>query len=62
MIDKRIMSELSALSKRIYTLESKLKTLDYAQHEESASKIDYVAMMTDVEIETEEESREDLDI
>lgn len=54
------MRELRALNDRIYRLETQLKSIDYAQHEESTAKIDYLAMMTDVELEDIEE--EDVDI
>lgn len=55
MRDEQIIQELKTIHKRLYNLESTLKTLDYEQHEESSSKIDYLAMMTDVEIEGEED-------
>lgn len=54
MTDERIMRELRALHDRIYRLETQLKDIDYSQHEESTAKIDYLAMMTDVEMEDEE--------
>ena len=40
---------------RIYNLESALKTIDYTQHEESNSKIDYLAMMADIELDEDED-------
>lgn len=51
MKDERIMRELKALNQRIYRLETQLKSIDDSQHEESSAKIDYIAMMTDVEME-----------
>lgn len=56
MNNDRIIRELSALHQRIYRLESELKNLDFSQHDESTAKIDYLAMMTDVEMEEEEEN------
>ena len=58
MNDERLLRELQIICKRIYNLECQLKTLDYEQHEESNSKIDYIAMMTDVEIEVEEDDNQ----
>lgn len=55
MNNDRIIRELTALHQRIYRLESELKNLDFSQHDESTAKIDYLAMMTDVEMEEEEE-------
>ena len=54
-MDQRTYRELEAIYKRIYKLESALKTLDYTQHEESNSKIDYLAMMADIDIDEGEE-------
>ena len=54
----QLMREFKAINQRITRLEEFLKTLDYAQHEESSSKIDYLAMMTDVELDSEEEEEE----
>lgn len=59
MTTEQIMREFKAINERITRLERQLKTLDYAQHAESSSKIDYLAMMTDVELEPEEEGGED---
>lgn len=59
MKTEQIMRELKTINERITRVENQLKTLDYAQHEESSSKIDYLAMMTDVELEPKEEGGED---
>ena len=52
-MDERTYRELRNIYKRIYKLESELKNLDYSQHDESSAKIDYLAMMSDIELETD---------
>lgn len=59
-MNKQTYREIRTILDRIYRLETQLKTLDYEQHNESTAKIDYVAMMADIELETEEEPIEDL--
>lgn len=54
-MNQQIYREIRTILDRIYRLESQLKTLDYQQHEESTAKIDYVAMMADIELESEDE-------
>lgn len=55
MRTEQILRELKAINERTTRLENHLKGLDYTQHEESSAKIDYLAMMTDVELDIEEE-------
>lgn len=59
----RLNKELRALNDRIYRLETQLKAINYSQHNESIAKIDYLAMMTDIDVEEEEEEElDDADI
>lgn len=55
MTNAEIIKEFKKVYERIYKLESKMTVLDYSQHEESAAKIDYLAMMTDVDMEDDEQ-------
>lgn len=60
-MNKETYREIRAILDRIYRLESELKTLDYNQHEESAAKIDYLAMMADIDIDEEDEPKEEIE-
>lgn len=47
--------ELKAIHERMTRLEDTLKAILHALHDESTAHIDYLAMMTDVELEVNDE-------
>jgi len=50
-----IIKELKAIHERLTRIEDTLKVMACALHNESSANIDYLAMMTDVDLEVEDE-------
>ena len=58
-MEEQIIKNMNILSQRMLALEKRINQLYMSLHEDNAANIDYIAMMTEVDIPSKEDDEEE---